>query len=234
MSARELPQASGKGADVSAWRLLITLGSAGALAGFLLVFVHQVTQPAIQAYKAKMLQLAVQEVLKGPETYETLYVYNDMLTPDLPEGTNGRQLEQVYIGYQNGKRPVGYAIPASGPGFQDTVRLIFGYDPTTGKLLGMKVLENKETPGLGDKIETDADFLENFRELDVSLTDDLSGIAHPIEFVKPGQKEHPWQIDGITGATISSTAIADILEGSSAHWMPRIRRHLDEVRKAGA
>jgi electron transport complex protein RnfG len=57
---------------------------------------------------------------------------------------------------------------------------------------------------------------------------DLSGLANLIEYVKPGMKQDPWQIDGITGATISSTAVAGILRKSSAVWVPKIKQHLDD------
>ena len=40
----------------------------------------------------------------------------------------------------------------------------------------MQVLESKETPGLGDKILHDRDFLANFESLDVSLKSDGSGL----------------------------------------------------------
>ena len=95
------------------------------------------------------------------------------------------------------------------------------------------MLESKETPGLGTKIETDPDFLKNFERLDVTLTDDLSAVANPIEFVKPGKKEQAWQVDGITGATISSNAIANILGASTAYWIPRIQRGLEDFRATG-
>jgi electron transport complex protein RnfG len=55
---------------------------------------------------------------------------------------------------------------------------------------------------------------------------------HSIESVKHGAKQHPWQVDGITGATISSVAIAAILRNSTAWWIPRIRRSLDDFREA--
>ena len=100
--------------------------------------------------------------MKGPERYDTLYVHNGKLLREAPEGVDARRLERVYIGYRADEQPVGYAITASGPGFQDVVKLIFGYDPDSGKLLGMKVLENKETPGLGDKIERDEAFVSQF------------------------------------------------------------------------
>ena len=73
----------------------------------------------------------------------------------------------------------------------------------------------------------------NFERLDVALTDDLSAVANPIEFVQPGKKEQPWQVDGITGATISSTAIANILNASTSYWIPRIRRGLDDFAVSG-
>jgi electron transport complex protein RnfG len=94
------------------------------------------------------------------------------------------------------------------------------------------VLETKETPGLGTKIETDPGFLKNFEKLDVALNDAMTALAHPIEAVKKGEKEHPWQIDAITGATISSNAIASILGRSTEHWIPKIRGNLDDLRKA--
>jgi hypothetical protein len=39
-------------------------------------------------------------------------------------------------------------------------------------------------------------------------------------------------VDGITGATISSVAIADILRRSTEEWIPRIHRSLDDFRVA--
>ena len=53
---RVLPQAAPQREEVPSWRLLVTLGSAGASAGLLLVFVYQVTLPAIQAYKGFIAQ----------------------------------------------------------------------------------------------------------------------------------------------------------------------------------
>ena len=71
-------------------------------------------------------------------------------------------------------------------------------------------------------------FLANFLKLDVSLSVDGARVAHPIEPVKRGAKEHPWQVDGITGATISSVAIAGMLDRSAAYWVPRLRNRLDD------
>jgi electron transport complex protein RnfG len=93
------------------------------------------------------------------------------------------------------------------------------------------VLASKETPGLGDRIETDAAFLKNFERLDVTLAEDHSAPANPIRAVKHGKKEHAWEVDGITGATISSVAIAAMLRDSTTFWIPRIRARLDDFQQ---
>ena len=134
----------------------------------------------------------------------------------------------VYAGYDDVQELIGVAVEAQGMGYQDVIRVLYAYSFADEAIVGLRVLESKETPGLGDKIEKDPDFLANFERLDVRVTGDGSGIAHPIVAVKEGQKDQPWQVDGITGATISSVAIADILRSSSAYWVPRIRRNLED------
>jgi electron transport complex protein RnfG len=144
---------------VAASRLFITLGVAGALAGLLIVLSWQLTQPTITRNKAARLRAAVEEVLAGPERFDTLYVIEGALTGTPPVGGTG---EQVYVGYSGDGRVVGFAIDAAQPGFADVVRLIFG-TTIRHQLLGIKVLENKETPGWRP-IEKDTAFTGQFRE----------------------------------------------------------------------
>ncbi|MBW2275151.1 MAG: FMN-binding protein [Deltaproteobacteria bacterium] len=201
--------------ELPSWRLVMTLAVAGTLAGTLIVFVFQATEPAIQAHKAEMLRLAIHEVLKDPERYETLYVIDGALASQLPEGRNPRSLQKVFVGYDGAGKPVGAAMVAGAPGFQDVIRLIFGYDPATRRLLGMKVLESKETPGLGDKIEKDMDFVGQF-----------DGAVPPLQGVKQGQAgEDRSKIDMITGATISSRAIIKIIGGALEELGPLVDVH---------
>jgi electron transport complex protein RnfG len=133
----------------------------------------------------------------------------------------------VHAGYDEKGSLVGVAIQAQEMGYQDVIRILYGYDPARDAIIGMQVLASKETPGLGDKIEKDPAFLANFDALDVSLAPDGQALQHPIEAVKGGEKSQPWQIDGITGATISSKAIASALRESSAFWVPLIHRQSD-------
>ena len=198
--------------EVSSLRLVLTLALAGTVAGLLLVFVDQLTAPAIAAHKQKMLEQAIGEVLKSPARYETLYWYEGALTSELSDKVDGSKLERIYKGFDTDDRFVGYAIAAAEPGFADTVRLIFGYDAESGTLLGMKVLESKETPGLGDKIEKDEKFVGQFE-----------GRLRPLAGVKSGEgKGEPGEIDMITGATISSKVVIRIINNAIAKWEARI------------
>ncbi|MCP3995258.1 MAG: FMN-binding protein [bacterium] len=193
------------------WHMYRSMVGVGLFCGFLIVTVFQVTGPIIEKNKAEALQRAIFQVLPEAKSSKTFEV----------EGEN------VYAGYDDDKKLIGLALEAEGMGYQDVIRLLYGYSFAADAIVGIRVLESKETPGLGDKIETDPEFLKNFEKLDVTLKDDLSDLVHAIVPVKHGQKESPWEIDGITGATISSKAIANILQASASQRIPVIRKQLD-------
>lgn len=207
--------------DVAASRLIVTLALAGALAGLLIVSVFQWAQPRILRHQAEVLRAAITEVLGGPDHYETLFVIDDELTPALPAGADSTDYERVWLGYGAGGQPLGFALLGEEPGFQDVIRLIFGYDPETRQLLGMKVLESKETPGLGDRIEKDTSFVAGF-----------AGAEAPITGVKKGAgKGAPEEVDMITGATISSRAVIGIINHRLERLAPLIDRYIGEAVK---
>lgn len=206
--------------SVSTFRLVATLAVAGALAGLLIVLVNQHTKPIIDEYKAEQLKLAVYEVLPGSERYHTFYLVNDALAPNLPEGVKESEYKRVYVGYDTSDRMTGVAISRGESGFQDVVMVIFGFDPDTGKLSGMKVLDSKETPGLGDKIFKDMAFVEQF----------FAGPQTPLVAVKAGAgKGEPNEIDTITGATISSKVVIDIINHGLEEWMPIIDKGIPQA-----
>ena len=206
----------------SVWHMYRAMVGVGVFCGLLIVSVFQVTLPRIERNKAEALREAIFHVLPAAST-STTFRLDDAGGFEALEG-DGAGERRVYAGYDDAGTLVGLAIEAQGMGYQDVIALIYGYSFTENAITGIQVLESKETPGLGDKIETDPDFLRNFERLDVSLRDDLSGLANPIVPVKHGEKTEPWEIDGITGATVSSVAIADILNKSAQRWVPVIRK----------
>ena len=189
----------------AAWPLYRALVGVGIVCALLIVGVFLYTLPHIERNRAELLDKAILRIF--------------------PHATQVRQfaLEQaVYAAFDAAGELLGVALQTQAMGYQDTVQILYGYDPNRQAIVGMQVLESRETPGLGDKIEHDPRFLQNFANLEVQLADDGQSLAHPIELVKPGQKTQPWQIDGISGATISSAAVARMLRRSSDHWIPML------------
>jgi len=183
----------------SSARMIVTLAVFGAIAGAAIVLAYSWAHPRILAQQAARLTASITEVLGGAERYETVFLDGGTLTREPQADTTG--LDRVYVGYTADGQPRGVAIVTEASGFADVVRVIFGYDPTSGNLLGMKVIESKETPGLGDKIEKDTLFVRQFIEL-----------ATPILGVKKdratGADE---EVVMITGATISSRTVIDMI-----------------------
>jgi len=150
---------------------------------------------------------AVAEVLKVPAKLETLYVVGGALAPR-PSGDPAK-LERLYVGFDERGSQIGIAVRAGEPGFSDVISLMIGFDPASGDLLGMKVLGQKETPGLGDKVERDSTFNGQF-----------AGTRAPLTGVKSRSGTDPSQVVTITGATISSRAVIRIINNAVARWQP--------------
>ena len=205
------------------FRLVLTMGTIGLIAGIMIVLVYQLTFPTIERNKAIALERAIFEVVPGARTKAAFKLEGDALRP-LPEGEDA--IVKYYACYDDAGALVGVALEASGQGFQDVLRVLYGYAPACRCIVGMKVLESKETPGLGDKIEKDPDFRANFDALDVQLSEDATTMRNPIALAKQGEKSEAWQVEAITGATISSRAIANILRESSIIAVPIITRNM--------
>ncbi len=205
--------------QVSTFRLVATLGVAGVLAGLLIAMVNQHTSPIIEAYRAEQLRLAVYEVLPEATGYTTYYLVDGALSPTLPAGAKESEYKRVYAGYDEAGEPVGVALSRGESGFQDVILVIFGFDPAEGTLSGMKVLESKETPGLGDKIFKDQPWVDQF----------FAGPQTPLVPVKPGAgKGAPGEIDTITGATISTKAVIAIINNAIEEWKPVLEQGIPQ------
>jgi len=202
--------------EVPAWRLIMTLATAGALAGLMIVMVFQWAQPRIQAHQAEVLRGAVAEVLKQPARTERFFLHGGILTQEPPAVADTLRVERVFLGYDDAGVPIGFAVTGAEPGFMDLVHVIFGYDPVSRRVLGMKVLDNKETPGLGDAIEKDVRFVGGF-----------DGKIAPLVGVKPGAgRGDPSEVDMITGATISARTVISVINNRIERLHPLLESHL--------
>jgi len=111
---------------------------------------------------------------------------------------------QVYKAVTETGECVGWNFNAAGPGFQDKIELVIAVDKDFLKLAGFGVLASNETPGFGDQIK-DGYFRNQFKaapvgELKLAKTGDSAKIDS--------------EIVAITGATVSSEAVVDIINNS--------------------
>jgi electron transport complex protein RnfG len=212
--------------ETSSFTMITRLALIATISGVLIVSAFQFTLPTIKKNKAIALKQAVFEVIPGSSVVKT-FIQNGEKFEELV-GENENALK-YYVGYDDSNQIIGVAIEASGQGFVDIIKVLYGYNGQKEQIVGMKVLETKETPGLGDKIEKDPAFRANFNDLDVRLDETKTKLLHDIEVTKTGKKTDKWQIDGITGATISSVAIGKILQGSASERLPIVYKLLSQI-----
>ncbi len=196
-------------------RLIATLSLAGLLSGLIIVGVYELTLPTILAHQAKMLRQAVLKVLPGAVSAQRLAWRDGKFVADEKGPKDEPAIFEAFAA--DGKR-IGYAIPGAGPGFQDIISLLYGYRPQEERIVGMQILDSRETPGLGDKIYKDPAFQANFRSLAIKP----EGKEGVIKTVKKGTKSAPHEVDAITGATISSKAVVRIINETNDIWLSRL------------
>lgn len=168
----------------NAVRMILVLVVVGLISGGALVCVYNYASPLIESNKAKELEESIYKVL--PEAVEYNRIEKDGIV--LYEGIDGRD------------KVIGYAFKAKGVGYQGEIEIIAAIDVKLKELKGMEVLESSETPGLGAEIANEP-FKSQFRSLFV---------LPKITFTK-GKVSEKNEIQAITGATISTKAVVEIL-----------------------
>ncbi len=109
----------------------------------------------------------------------------------------------AYDAFNDTNDVAGHVIKASGQGYADKIELLLGLDKTGEKITGIFILDQKETPGLGNRI-----IEEGFRSQFAGKSSDT-----PLVVIK-GKSAKQNEIDAISGATISSRSVADIINSA--------------------
>lgn len=203
-----------------------TLTMTALLSGFLVVMVVQWAMPYIEANQKAATEAAVFNVVKGATASQSFVITGSGIVPAEQTDQDGFV---VYGGYNNSGELIGLAIPGVASGYAGPVHIMFGYQPELEAITAYQVLTMTETPGLGDKVLTDENFLANFDRLDARLATDGSALANDIVTVKSGTRQNAWEIDAISGATVTSNAIGQAVNLSAQQWLPVIHQHLDSL-----
>jgi electron transport complex protein RnfG len=216
-------------ASVSTVALIRTLGLVSAICGLIIVGAYQSTLPAAKANRLLAAERAVFKVVPSAKAITEYFLVDGReIKPgagaDAPAGAI-----KFYAAYDGTGKLAGIAAEGAAKGYADTVRVMFGYTPSCQCITGIGVVSMRETPGIGDKILTDTSFLANFKALDVKLNKDLSALANEVKVVKHGSKTDAWQIDAISGATITSRAVGKGINDAAQMLLPKLVPNLAKL-----
>lgn len=129
----------------------------------------------------------------------------------------------LYI-YTEGSKITAYAFPVVGQGLWGTLKGYFSLNPDASTVRGITFYEHKETPGLGAEIEKDW-FQDNF--VGKKIWDVKKDELHPVAVVKgevtnviPKEENRKYYVDGISGATITSRGVTQMIEDELNKYEP--------------
>jgi electron transport complex protein RnfG len=172
-------------------RMILVLTCVGLLSGGFLAGVGLWTKDKIAFNVQQEIEVAIRTVVPGTNSSEKLHE---------------EETFTVYAGLAEDGSLKGYAVYAAGAGFQDTITLMFGTDPSLSQLSSLTIIKQTETPGLGANVEKDDLFLRFWQDRD---------IRGPLTLHKPAagspNELEATEINTITGATISSNAVLGIV-----------------------
>ncbi len=176
------------------WLLIVASG----VFGLLLAVTNAAWQDRIEANRRQKFESRAAALLPQADAF----VEMDPIHVELGGGkTDVAQVRKAVRGPE--QTCVGWAFAAKGSGFADKIELVLAVDPAFETLRGFAVLSSNETPGFGDKIKN-AYYQDQFK----------GAPAETLTLVKTGEPATiDDQIVAISGATVSSQAVVDIING---------------------
>ena len=181
--------------------ILLALLYGGALAG-----VQTTLGPKIEENKKNETYDVIPRLVEGADKTQTVEVE--------VVGADGKP-SRVYRAKAADGADKGWVLRGVGLGFADRIELLIGLDDEATTITGIYVLDQKETPGLGNFITGD-DFQQQFADKQAD---------RPIVVVKADPAAGSSEIRALSGATISSESVAAIvnatvenLKGPIADW----------------
>ena len=126
----------------------------------------------------------------------------------------------IYVDKKNGIVN-GYAIPISGKGLWSTLYGYFAVEPDGITAKGITFYAHKETPGLGGEVDKPW-FQNNF--IGKRFVDEEGNLVGVKVMKGKANPESPYEVDGISGATITSKGLESFLINDLEKYEPFFRK----------
>ena len=178
-----------------AWRGALTLGLVALIGTAVLAGVNQITRQPIQEQERRAVLKQLSELI-APERY-TNVLYDDYYSFTDKTWFPSGQTVTIYRARTRAE-PVAVVLRlAATDGYSGNIQLLIGIN-ADGSLSGVRVTSHKETPGLGDAIETGkSNWILGFSGLSLTHPDPASWAV----------KRDGGAFDQFTGATITPRAV---------------------------
>ena len=182
-------------ADRPVWKSGVTLAVVAAFCTALVALTWQLTAERIVANEKEWLERSLQPALAG--LFFDSPVTESMITLPSPHDLPGTQTAIIYRIYAGDEPVAALFVVAARDGYAGPIRLLIGIK-MDGTVTGVRVLQHRETPGLGDRIEiTKSDWVLQFDGQ--SLRDPVPGLW--------AIKDDGGQFDQLTGASVTPRAV---------------------------
>ncbi len=194
-------------------RLSIVMTIVTLLTSFLLAELYSITKPRIELQKMAKTMEALKIV--QPEARVLVPVTKRVPVRDGKGNVLFEKEEVIYykaFAREDSSQLVGYAFKSEGNGYSSVIETMVGID-TTGHIKRIKILSQKETPGLGT-------LSENSEPFDGKKWSTRQFEGKTIEQMKVDKDGGP--IVSITGATITSRAITNSIRTKLAALLPEM------------
>lgn len=195
------------------------LGLFAMITGGIIAVTQVITADRIQQQTERAEARALFEII--PESAHNNNLLKDTLILPASDrlATDGPVI--VWVARQD-EQAVGLIMPAVAPdGYSGTIKLLVGID-LEGKVLGVRVIDHRETPGLGDRIETrKSDWIKGFEGRSL-------GNPPPPEW---NVKKNGGVFDQFTGATITPRAVVKAVQKSLVYFRQNRRGILAQLNK---
>lgn len=128
-----------------------TLAVIGAICSALVALTYQATEQRIRDNERVWLERSLQPALSGL-TYDS-GISDSKISLTAPHGLPGSDDAVIYRVYSDGEPVAALFVVSARDGYSGPIRVLVGVE-TSGKITGINVLEHRETPGLGDRVES--------------------------------------------------------------------------------
>jgi electron transport complex protein RnfG len=194
-------------------RVGLLLGLFAIVATTLVALTEENTREQIKENQRQALLDGINALIPHDE-YDNAILQDTLVLP-ATEALGTEEPTSVYRARQNGE-PVAAVLTVIAPdGYSGTIRMLVGIYHS-GKLAGVRVIDHKETPGLGDKIDVKKD--------DWILQFEGLSLGNP-PASKWKVKKDGGEFDQFTGATITPRAVVTAVRKSLEYF----RKHRDEL-----